>query len=83
MGSWRTHWERSTVINVIHDEKDGYAVFMDCENDPIVNCAVRLAVHKREKTALALARRALVNAIMAVEQKERRIFQRHVEKRRL
>lgn len=57
------------MINVIHDEKNGeYAVWLDANNQSLV-----LAVHKREKTALKLARKVLIDAIMAIEQKERKL----------
>lgn len=62
------------MINVIHDEHDGeseYAVWLDTE--VAEQDGICLAVHKREGNALALARRALINAIMAVEQKERKL----------
>lgn len=60
------------MINVIYDkDMDGsYGVWLAAENG---HRHWLLAAHKREKTALALARRALVNAIMAVEQKERKL----------
>lgn len=58
------------MINVIHDETDNeYAVWLDTEHGAYDG--ICLAVHKREKSALALARKALIDAIMAVEQKER------------
>lgn len=56
------------MINVIH-EGGGYAVWLD--NEVASQDGICLAVHKRERFALLLARRALINAIMAVEQKVR------------
>lgn len=58
------------MINVIHEDGE-YAVWLDTE--VAQQDGICLAVHKREKTALALARRALINAIMAIEQKERKL----------